>query len=474
MINIALGKYKLRLAKDTPIERIEISNYGQLNEMLYEKWLYSKSVLLFENKCSNEYYLTVPVYSTISLYIKDDCITDDISLLADVSDISENALKQLVAYTFICSPTTLFNTVKKLPRWSCFHIKGDNYSFEPISIAKISREAELKNVLNDCFQIEEYNSKSLLAYSGGLDSTLLYHSLKDKLKDYALYSIFVIGGRDESYYQKIGVPQHEIVTKSIMTEKDVQEALKSTTDGYELFGCSIALKYDFMFKDVKRKEYKSIITGDGPDDIFICQKTLDRFVDVEKAQLLPLNNNTECDMIDLPVFKEDISNPWYWYNFILMAESNYYFERVYAKKNNVSLITPFLNPKLLAYCAEISQKIYGMTEKQLLKEYCQGIVHDEIINRRKMGFTSDVALWFKKNGVLYTIAKNLIAQSYKLPYGNQLKKELSELLKEHAKSEYDPNASTGGKGVLNQLYVEMLVLYWLYKMENGKDIECDF
>ena len=91
-----------------------------------------------------------------------------------------------------------------------------------------------------------------------------------------------------------------------------------------------------------------------------------------------------------------------------------------------------------------------------------------------MGFTSDVALWFKKNGVLYTIAKNLIAQSYKLPYGNQLKKELSELLKEQAKSEYDPNASTGGKGVLNQLYVEMLVLYWLYKMENGKDIECDF
>ena len=258
MTNIELGKYKLHLVKNTPIQRIEVTNHTELKEMLYKKWLYSKCVLLFENKCSNEYYLTVPVYSSISLYIKSGYITDDITLLADSNDISERSLKQLVAYTFICSPATLFNNVEKLPRWSCLHIDGDNYSFEPISIVKKSKEADFKSTLNECFQIEKRNRKSLLAYSGGLDSTLLYYGLRDKLTDYSLYSISVIGGRDESYYQKIGVPQSETITKSIMTENDAVEALKSTTDGYELFGCSIALKYDFMIKDVKRRNYENI------------------------------------------------------------------------------------------------------------------------------------------------------------------------------------------------------------------------
>jgi len=470
MISFTLGKFEIKLFNEGNLKVIKIENDKKVNEIIFQEWLSSTGILLFEHACAKRYYITVPVYSALSLYIKNNIVTDSLEQVADYNRISEKALEQLVDYTFTCAPMTLFKDVKKIPRWSCLILEPTGYSFYPIRIVKNNHNTDFDQLLNECLEIDILNSKNLLAFSGGLDSTLLYYCLRDRLPDFNLYNVIVEGGRDESHYQNLCDLNKKSIIRSIMTENDAVESLISTSGGLELFGCSIALKYDYMFKDARKRGFKNVITGDGPDDLFICQQTLDDFVDPGNSCLRPINQCSKTrEVITLPYFDEnEISNPWYWYNFILMAETNYYFERVLARNNGVELITPFLTPQLIFYCAENSKAIYSMTEKQLLKKFSQGIVPDEIINRKKMGFTSDVALWFKTDGVFNNLSKKLAKEHYKLPYGNRLAKELTELLELQSGIDYDPTLSTGGKGILNQLYVKMLVLFWLYKIEKGE------
>lgn len=77
---------------------------------------------------------------------------------------------------------------------------------------------------------------------------------------------------------------------------------------------------------------------------------------------------------------------------------------------------PFLDPKLVAYALKIPQhmQIKNKVTKYLLKKACQGILPDDIIYRKKVGFAAPVTQWFKKGSYFKPYFADLIHDKGKL------------------------------------------------------------
>ena len=65
---------------------------------------------------------------------------------------------------------------------------------------------------------------------------------------------------------------------------------------------------------------------------------------------------------------------------------------------SVEARSPFLDHHVMEFAASLptSQKLRGMTGKRLLKTALRGVVPDEILDRKKMGFGVPLARWFRE------------------------------------------------------------------------------
>lgn len=82
---------------------------------------------------------------------------------------------------------------------------------------------------------------------------------------------------------------------------------------------------------------------------------------------------------------------------------------------------PFLDHHMVKYALTIAQDMHlknGVT-KYLLKKACEGILPDEIIYRKKVGFAAPVATWFKKGSYFKPYFKELIHDK-RQPWGDVL------------------------------------------------------
>jgi asparagine synthetase B (glutamine-hydrolysing) len=320
-------------------------------------------------------------------------------LLLERAAISYEAIEGLLSFGFICSPETLYKGVYKLPRWTYLKIsKSENrVEFCPIKILADTQtfqsiQMEFNHRLDQVNLLEKEESNITLAFSGGLDSAVLHSFLNSQKIRHNLYCINVVGGRDESRYQDICLDQNEHISRTIMSENDANEAFECHINRKEIFGSSIALKYEFMYKDLSLKGTDAVLTRDGPDDLLVSLETKDDFLSNDGRVLTAFWGTNNRPLTYFALNDNRVSDIWYAYNYILASETNIYFEHLIASDYGINLKMPYLDSSLLTFCANNSSRILRMGEKELLKNYARKRIPAEIINREKKGFTSDIAI----------------------------------------------------------------------------------
>ncbi|HSK70299.1 MAG TPA: asparagine synthase C-terminal domain-containing protein, partial [Pyrinomonadaceae bacterium] len=88
---------------------------------------------------------------------------------------------------------------------------------------------------------------------------------------------------------------------------------------------------------------------------------------------------------------------------LLYADTKTYLHELLMKQDQMSMAAsiesrvPFLDHKLAEFTARmpVKMKIRGRTTKWILREAMKGILPEEILTRRKMGFPVPVGSWFR-------------------------------------------------------------------------------
>ncbi|MCA1850019.1 MAG: asparagine synthase C-terminal domain-containing protein, partial [Acidobacteria bacterium] len=88
---------------------------------------------------------------------------------------------------------------------------------------------------------------------------------------------------------------------------------------------------------------------------------------------------------------------------LLYADTKTYLHELLMKQDQMSMAAsiesrvPFLDHKLVEYTARLPErmKLRGLTTKYILRRAMKGVLPDEILSRRKMGFPVPVGAWFR-------------------------------------------------------------------------------
>ncbi|MDQ3258757.1 MAG: asparagine synthase C-terminal domain-containing protein, partial [Acidobacteriota bacterium] len=90
-------------------------------------------------------------------------------------------------------------------------------------------------------------------------------------------------------------------------------------------------------------------------------------------------------------------------NRLLYADIKTYLHELLMKQDQMSMAAsiesrvPFLDHKLVEYTARLPErmKLRGLTTKHILRQSMKGVLPEEILSRRKMGFPVPVGTWFR-------------------------------------------------------------------------------
>ena len=99
--------------------------------------------------------------------------------------------------------------------------------------------------------------------------------------------------------------------------------------------------------------------------------------------------------------------------------------------NSLEARSPFLDHKLMEFVASIpsNMKLRRMTKKYILKKALKGIIPDEILHRRKMGFSIPLDIWFRTS--LKEMAYDLLLSSKLRQRGYFRTEFIRSMLDEH-------------------------------------------
>jgi asparagine synthase (glutamine-hydrolysing) len=105
--------------------------------------------------------------------------------------------------------------------------------------------------------------------------------------------------------------------------------------------------------------------------------------------------------------------------------------------HSLEVRSPFLDHHVLELAASLptSFKLRGRTSKWILKRAMRGLVPDEIIGRRKMGFGVPVARWFR--GELKDLAFDTLLDGRARERGYFRPEAVAAMLNEHLGGRYD-------------------------------------
>lgn len=117
---------------------------------------------------------------------------------------------------------------------------------------------------------------------------------------------------------------------------------------------------------------------------------------------------------------------------------------------SIELRVPFLDHRLVEAAARlpVSSKIRNGQTKAVLKAAMKGLLPDEIIGRRKMGFPTPLELMFR--GELYDYARDLLLSEQAMGRGYFNRQQVSRLFEEHRAGRHDHHRQIWQLVVLEQ------------------------
>lgn len=439
-----------------------------LNNNVWEIWRKKKSDVYGGYDDANGLCVVcIDAYALSSLYIYNGIITDNLAKYKKKLSIDVRAYSLFLKHGFLMSPQTFYNDVFKLPAGCVFLVNTHKLTWKLITptppLSKKTSDSVLKEILN--FKLEDEELPLALAFSGGLDSSLLLSTLAHDKKPAKLLTVEVENGRSEKNFQEIAnknISYPHIVEK--MSASDAVKSFDRLSNDYEIFGHPIVLKYDFLTATAANKGFKTLMTGEGSDDILtINMEIYNKYMTANPAAIPPINNHLmpEAAPLFLPQYQtnNDAQTKWMLYNFALIANANIKFLAHTAKNNGVRLYLPYIGTEMLKYCLANAKDIANAPAKTFLKKYAQGKVPDDIINRSKQGFRSDSEQWFMEDNIFNEKLKELLCNCPTF---------LPEGLKTRTKNLLDLHQKSTDKGFAAELFCVMMLLSWLTK---GKGLE---
>ena len=238
----------------------------------------------------------------------------------------------------------------------------------PLNWNEIGRPIQIKNLENMILKILSEIDCNCLAFSGGLDSSLMLYFMLKKYRRVRAFTIGLSENHPDVKYSRLVVKELMEERKDSKIEHEVYipdpEAIAIFTGETEERAGDVAVR---MFYNFVKDYTKEIISCDGIDE-FMCgyyshqrnlsMKTYYKHLgELQDKMLIPLDKNSG--------------------------------------KVNVHL--PYLDGRLLLFLSQIplNKKVDKRQRKKLMAKMAQNKIPDEIINRWKYGFCD--ALKIKEN-----------------------------------------------------------------------------
>lgn len=119
--------------------------------------------------------------------------------------------------------------------------------------------------------------------------------------------------------------------------------------------------------------------------------------------------------------------------------------------HSLEIRVPFIDHELVEFMATVPPelKIKGVTKKYLLKKAFKNILPDEILNRKKQGFTAPLTVWFRNE--LNTYVKEIISEERIKKVGYFKWNKIEEILNQHL---------AGRENYHSQIWALLIFLNW--------------
>ena len=241
---------------------------------------------------------------------------------------------------------------------------------------------ELASILTNAID-KRVKGKTGIAFSGGVDSTLIAFICKKLKKDIALYNVGLKGSKDTEWAKKISKHYKWKLKQIIVTLEEAEAIIKKIVKMLpdpSVVKVGVACPEYIVLKQAKKDKVKTVLGGLGSEEIFAGYE----------RHLLAKDKHKECWIGLKTLYEKDLSRDF--------AVSN-------ALK--VNILCPYLDKDLVKYAMQIdsSLKITEQEKKIILRETAVHLgLKKEFAFRKKLaaqygsGFHKAIDKLSRKNG----------------------------------------------------------------------------
>src|SRR3989344_468543 len=241
---------------------------------------------------------------------------------------------------------------------------------------------ELASLLTNAID-KRVKGKTGIAFSGGVDSTLIAFICKKLKKDIALYNVGLKGSKDTEWAKKISKHYKWNLKQIIVTLEEAEAIIKKIVKMLpdpSVVKVGVACPEYIVLKEAKKDKIKNILGGLGSEEIFAGYE----------RHLLAKDKHKECWNGLKNLYEKDLSRDF--------AVSN---------SLKVNILCPYLDKDLVKYAMQIdsSLKISEQEKKIILREAAVYLgLKNEFAFRKKLaaqygsGFHKAIDKLARKNG----------------------------------------------------------------------------
>jgi len=319
---------------------------------------------------------------------------------------------------------TIQNNQLKKERYYSIPITDNNRSLD-------SNLEELKFLLDDSVRIRILaDVKVGTLVSGGIDSSLInYYQMKYQSSPECFH--FASKKYSEIDYAKMVVEKGKGKLSIINEENTLSDFENMTRIFDEPYNSLSILAQYSIFKKVKERDIKVVLSGQGADEVFLgydrykylnnrlkpqhyvfYNKKINQFYNSfrfglgrkQRELLKYLDNINTCNNKSLKEFQSDEIMKY-------QLQQLLYYEDQNSMANSIESRVPFLDHRIVEFGLNlpIAQKIYKGETKYILKRLAEEIYGTDFVKRKKIGFNFDFDQYYNfknKNQIVDELGSN--------------------------------------------------------------------
>ena len=203
----------------------------------------------------------------------------------------------------------------------------------------------IKNTVSD--------NKIGVAFSGGVDSTLIAKLLNDMNYDVNLLTVGFHGSHDITFAKEVNQNlgyHHDILEIDPISFKEISLKIHDIIKTDNLSWNENSIAFYYVSKLAQEQELKSVVTANGIDELFCGYNSYREAIEISEDKVMQMMNEKLNNEKDMMITVNDVTSEF-----------------------NVKILQPLLSPNFIAYAKKIpiSEKIHGsddMKRKHIIRE----------------------------------------------------------------------------------------------------------